>query len=114
MPNHVHAILSVSPEKTISSFLQAWKKTSSYNIKHFFTQNLTQYQAYRPDSSPVWQAKFYDHNIESDQKFLEKLAYMHTNPVTAGLAPTILDWPWSSARYYELNENVGVKMTPSH
>jgi putative transposase len=114
MPNHVHAIFSVAPEATIASFLQAWKKTSSYRIKRFYAQELTRYCELCPDDCPIWQAKFYDFNLESDEKCLEKLDYMHANPVVAGLALTILDWAWSSARFYELGENVGVKITQSY
>ena len=111
MPNHVHAILSVAPEATISSFLQAWKKTSSYRIKRFYAQELTKYYNLCPDDCPLWQAKFYDFNLESDKKFNEKLDYMHENPVMGRLALTLLDWAWSSARFYELGEEVGVKIT---
>jgi putative transposase len=56
MPNHVHAILSVAPKATIASFLQAWKKTSSYRIKRFYAQKLTMYHALCPDDCPIWQA----------------------------------------------------------
>ena len=114
MPNHVDAILSVAPEVTIASFLQAWKKTSSYRIKRFYAQELTKYHDLCPDDCPIWQAKFYDFNLESDEKYLEKLDYMHDNPVVAGLVLTILDWAWSSARFYELGEDAGVKITQSY
>ena len=114
MPNHVHAVLSVAPESTIASFLQAWKKTSSYRIKRFYSQELTKYHGFSPEDCPIWQAKFYDFNLESDKKFLEKLEYMHANPVVAGLASTILDWQWSSARFYEQGESVGVKITQAY
>ena len=114
MPNHVHAILSVAHEATITSFLHAWKKTSSYRIKRFYAQELTKYHELCPENCPIWQAKFYDFNLESDKKFLEKLEYMYANPVAAGLALTILDWTWSSARFHELGEDVGVKITQSY
>lgn len=113
MPNHIHAILSVAPGDTISSFLQAWKKTSSYRIKRFYAQELTKYHDLCPDACPIWQAKFYDFNLESDEKFLEKLEYMHANPVSANLVLTSLNWAWSSARFYEKGEDVGVKVTKS-
>jgi putative transposase len=114
MPNHVHVILSVAPQATIASFLQAWKKTSSYRIKRFYAQELTNYHELCPSDFPIWQAKFYDFNLELDKKFLEKLEYMHANPVMAGLALTMVDWTWSSARFYELGEEVGVKITQSY
>ena len=99
------------PRPTISSFMLAWKKTSSYRIKRFYQQELTKYQDLCPDNCPIWQAKFYDFYLESEKKHLEKLDYMHANPVAAELAKTILDWKWSSARCYELGEEVGVPIT---
>ena len=43
---------------------------------------------------------FYDLNIWSEKKRLEKLTYMHNNPVKRGLAKEPGDWPWSSWRFY--------------
>jgi len=44
--------------------------------------------------------RFYDLNIWSEKKRLEKLTYMHNNPVKRGLAKEPGDWPWSSWRFY--------------
>jgi putative transposase len=108
MPNHVHAVVTTVPDASISVFLQAWKKTSSYRIKRFYAQELTKYRDLCPAECPIWQANFYDFNVESEKKYLEKIEYMHNNPVVAGLVPNFLEWKWSSARFYELRENVGV------
>ena len=112
MPNHVHAVLSVAEVATIEGFLQAWKKTSSYRIKRFYAQELTHYNDSCPKDCAVWQARFYDYLVEGEEKFSEKIQYMHNNPVSAGLVVEFLDWKWSSARFYELEEDVGVKITP--
>ncbi len=108
MPNHVHALITTQPDATILTFLLAWKKTSSYRIKRFFAQELTKYHDLCPTDCPIWQANFYDFNVESEKKYLEKIEYMHNNPVVAGLVPGSIDWKWSSARFYELREEVGV------
>ena len=97
----------------ISPFVQVWKKTSSYRIKRFFARELDRYAELCPEGSPIWQARFYDFNIETDQKLNEKLEYMHNNPVTAQLVESPLDWNWRSARYYALGDSVGVTVTPS-
>ncbi len=34
---------------------------------------------------PVWQKRFYDFNVWSERKRVEKLRYMHRNPVKRGL-----------------------------
>jgi putative transposase len=111
MPDHVHAVLTVDSEARIATFLLAWKKTSSYRIKRFYTQELTRYYERCPEDCPVWQARYYDYNLEGDDKVNEKLEYMHNNPVAARLTLTALDWRWSSARFYEKGEAVGVPIT---
>jgi putative transposase len=111
MPDHVHAIVFGNETFDISSFVQVWKKTTSYRIKRFYQRELPHYLESLTKEEPIWQPGFYDFNIESDEKNNEKLDYMHNNPVLAKLANTHVSWPWSSARYYELNEPVGVTIT---
>ena len=53
----------------------------------------------------VWQRGGYDLNIWSDKKRLEKLTYMHNNPVKRGLVMQPGDWPWSSWRFYHLEDS---------
>src|ERR1700685_1536080 len=47
-----------------------------------------------------WQARYYDFNVWSEKKFVEKLRYIHRNPVARGLVKRPEDWPWSSFRHY--------------
>jgi len=112
MPDHVHALIFGEENFKISPFVQVWKKTSSYRIRQFFERELERYEKLCPKNCPIWQARFYDYNVDSDEKLNEKIDYMHENPVVAGLAATALDWNWSSARFYELGEPVGVTITP--
>jgi putative transposase len=111
MPNHVHAILFGNAEYNLSRFIQVWKKTSSYRIKQFYREHMTHYRQFCPGDCPVWQAKFYDFNVESDDKLNEKLDYMHANPVIVGLAEYSSAWLWSSARFYEQGQGVGVNLS---
>jgi hypothetical protein len=62
----------------------------------------------------VWQARFYDHNLEKTEHLNGKLDYMHNNPVEARLVSHASEWAWSSARFYERQEEVGVKVTLSY
>ena len=112
MPDHVHALLFGEIDFAVEKFVQAWKKTSSYRLKRFYMQEVEKYWQLCPEDCPIWQAKFHDFNVESDRKHLEKLEYMHNNPVVAYLAPTSVAWEWSSARFYECDEAVGVTVTP--
>src|SRR5579864_8627871 len=51
-----------------------------------------------------WQARFYDFNVWSKGKRIEKLRYMHRNPVKRGLVVEPEQWAWSSFRHYAFAE----------
>ncbi len=88
--------------------MKQWKQRSSVQIKRFLWDHLPRMAARIPRSEPIWQRKFYPFNIYSQIKLHEKVEYMHLNPVRAGLVAKATDWPWSSARYYEKKQTVGV------
>jgi len=58
----------------------------------------------RPEPAPVWQKRFYDFNVRTEQKQIEKLRYMHRNPVKRGLVERPEQWEWSSFRSYLYQE----------
>jgi putative transposase len=55
-------------------------------------------------ADPFWQARYYDFNVWSERKFLEKLRYIHWNPVQRGLVAWPDSWKWSSFRHYVSGE----------
>ena len=56
--------------------------------------------AVRRQECPFWQARYYDFNVFTTAKQVEKLRYMHRNPVARGLVEKPEEWPWSSYRHY--------------
>ncbi len=50
----------------------------------------------------IWQKRFYDFNVWTERKRIEKLRYMHRNPVKRGLVSSPELWKWSSFRAYAL------------
>jgi putative transposase len=58
----------------------------------------------------VRQKRFYDFNVWTEKKRVEKLKYMHRNPVKRGLVSSPELWAWSSFRYYALREKGVVKI----
>ena len=46
--------------------------------------------------SPFWQIRYYDFNVFTQRKQVEKLRYIHRNPVRRGLVDRPEDWEWSS------------------
>jgi putative transposase len=52
------------------------------------------------DAEHFWQKRYYDFNVRNYAQFVEKLRYIHRNPVKAGLCERPEDWEWSSFRHY--------------
>ncbi len=93
MPEHVHLLLDEPERGTLSQALQSLKQSVARRL------------ALRA-SDPFWQARHYDFNVWSERKFVEKLRYIHRNPVARGLVAWPEDWAWSSFRHY-LNDELG-------
>lgn len=111
MPDHVHAMVWFPEPGRLSQFMKQWKQRSSAQVKKLFATVLTSYATKIDQREPVWQRKYYSFNVFSAHKLREKLEYMHANPVRAGLVERPIDWRWSSARYYELQEPVDVPVS---
>ena len=58
----------------------------------------------RQNPAPLWQKRFYDFNVWTEKKEVEKLRYMHRNPVKRGLVDKPELWEWSSFRSYLYGE----------
>ena len=52
------------------------------------------------DAEHFWQKRYYDFNVRDYAQFVEKLRYIHRNPVKAGLCERPEDWEWSSFRHH--------------
>ena len=61
-------------------------------------------------TNPFWQPRYYDFNVYREAKLMEKLDYMHRNPVQRGLVARPEDWTWSSAPHYATGEECGVEI----
>jgi len=48
----------------------------------------------------LWEHRFYDEQIRYETMLNQKVEYIHTNPVRAGLVVTPTDYPYSSARVW--------------
>ncbi len=58
----------------------------------------------------VRQRRFVPFNVFTEKKRLEKLNYMHNNPVKRRLVASPAEWPWSSWRFYYLGDTSVLEM----
>ena len=96
MPEHVHLLMSEPERGNPSLAIQSLKQRSSRAIRHGEPQ--------------FWQYRFYDFNVWSARKRIEKLRYMHRNPVTRVLVTAPEEWRWSSYRWYAFAEPGPVRL----
>ena len=54
-----------------------------------------------PRRGRVWQRRFYDHVVRNEEDWRTRMAYLHDNPRRAGLVEAAVDYPWSSAAFWE-------------
>jgi putative transposase len=47
-----------------------------------------------------WQKRYYDFNVRNYHQFVEKIDYIHQNPVKRGLCERAEEWKWSSFLQY--------------
>jgi putative transposase len=92
MPEHVHLLMSEPERESLALVLQMLKQMVSRKLRGATAK------------SPFWQERYYDFNVWSERKRVEKLRYIHRNPVTRGLVARPEDWLWSSFRHYATGE----------
>jgi len=99
MPEHVHLLLS---EPQQSAPLKPKDGLNGPPLLCDALKSLKQGVSRRliGDAERFWQKRYYDFNIRDYPQFVEKLRYMHRNPVKAGLCERPEDWDWSSFRHY--------------
>ena len=88
MPEHVHLLISEPERASLAVAIQMLKQIVSYQLHKLAA------------GGPFWQARYYDFNVWSERKRVEKLRYMHRNPVKRGLVESPEQWAWSSFRHY--------------
>ena len=107
MPEHIHLLITEPEIGNPSTVMQVLKQRTARGLlpkgKPSDPRQRCLFQ--KPVvGSAFWQARFYDFNVWATKKRVEKLSYMHRNPVKRGLVGLAEDWRWSSYRFYFLNE----------
>jgi putative transposase len=104
LPDHIHLLLSEPEQGTPSTVMQVLKQHFARGVLEKKRRNPAQAQLLPGPERHVWQRRFYDFNVWSARKRIEKLVYMHRNPVRSKLVEEPEQWRWSSFRYYAYGE----------
>lgn len=104
MPEHFHLLISEPQRGDPSIVMQALKIGFARHLLCAARRRnrLPLWKADKPVH--VWQRRFYDFNVWTEKKRIEKLRYIHRNPVERGLVAAPDQWRWSSFCSYAYGE----------
>ena len=118
MPEHFHLLIRPQPAEATVGFLRELKKRSAQQIIAALDRNrdrppcrallarLRLPPTVHSDSyHRVGQRRYVPFNVFTEKKHLQKLDYMHHNPVKRRLVTSPDQWPWSSFRFYFLQDS---------
>ena len=94
MPDHMHVLIELGDKEPLSLAVQ--------RIKSLIAVAINQERSKR---QPVWQRGYYDHAMRTHEDVLSAARYIVNNPVRAGLAENIGDYPyWSLTEEWFVGE----------
>ena len=103
MPEHFHLLMSEPEIGDPSKVMQVLKQRVARKLlprRRRFDWLWKETE----DDRVFWQTRFYDFNVWSRRKRIEKLNYMHANPVRRKLVDRPELWAWSSYRAYAFGD----------
>lgn len=110
MTNHIHLIFSTEHPHNPDVFVRDFKKWTTKAISEElerdsrrYIKNLLLKTIFKKKNTriQIWQHSNYPVKIESEEFFIQKLNYIHANPVRKGFVDDPKDWLYSSARNWE-------------
>ena len=97
MPEHVHLLMGEPQDGCFITVIQVLKQETSRQLKAI--------------EKKLWQTRYYDFHVRTHQKKIEKLKYIHRNPVRRGLVLEPQLWRWSSYWHYLTGERGEVEVS---
>ena len=107
LENHLHLVASA---ENLSKEIGDFKSFTARKIIDFLEERnvetlLKQLQWHKARHKidhdyQVWQEGSHPQQIQNDEMMLQKLEYIHQNPVARGYVDEAVHWRWSSARNY--------------
>jgi putative transposase len=109
MPNHLHLVMRIKGELSISQIMGNVKRITSRQISDWLSRSGNQKMVETLDAkaklepsrhSRIWKPRFDCLVITNENTLREKIDYIHYNPVRAGLVSNTVDWIYGSAGDY--------------
>jgi REP-associated tyrosine transposase len=96
MPEHLHPLISEPQRGNPSIVMQVLKQRYAHQVLAAWRERQRSSQDLWQNcmaEGHIWQRRFYDFVVYSERKRIEKLRYVHRNPVKRGLVLDPEQWP---------------------
>ncbi|MDQ2692752.1 MAG: transposase [Chloroflexota bacterium] len=109
MPDHIHLLLWPQEAIKITDFMRDFKRFTSGRISRQAkiegkAEWVVRFEKAGSETEraeyKVWQDSFWEQCIYTEDFLIQKLNYIHLNPVRAGICTTAAGYPYSSYRNY--------------
>ncbi len=121
MPEHVHLLILPEHDRPgVAEILKSVKQGVSRRAvrrlrsekPHMLEQLVVSRPSGRTEHRFWMQGGGYDRNLTSMDTVRAAVAYIHANPVRRGLVDRDMDWRWSSAGWYDGQEDQPIDINP--
>ena len=118
MPNHFHAICSKN-DGCLSDTIRDVKRYTAISLsqklksdgRHIWLIAMRRAGGITAQTK-VWDDGFHPEQIQTEAFFIQKLDYIHKNPIRAGYVEDPCDWKYSSAAFYYDGRESVLPLTP--
>ncbi|GMV36209.1 MAG: transposase [Fimbriimonadales bacterium] len=102
MSNHIHFLTTLPVDRDASSFVQRVKVGIALEVKPKLSASVRAVLGEQAGlgGRTFWERSFRSFPVTSDEVFRQKAAYIHQNPVRAGLVMCPEHYVWSSAALF--------------
>jgi len=113
MPSHIHLIIWIPANVSVSNVMRDFKKFASVQIRDHLTECKSDFltilkkygRKYERQHFKLWKPRSDKVALTTEKVYNIKLNYIHDNPVRAGLCLKQEDYLYSSARNYLLYDD---------
>jgi putative transposase len=92
MPDHLHLVLMAQSEQSdLPRFMKQAKQVTGFDYR-------------RRHPKPLWQPGYHDRILRDDEATLAVVRYVLENPIRAGLAQALGEWPSAGSHVYSWQE----------
>jgi len=99
LPDHLHMIITPKISTEYSQIISSIKRSFVYGLDAQVKEEAKaeiSTSKYRRNHAGIWQERFYEHTIRDEKDWLEKMEYIHYNPLKHELVEDIKDWKYTS------------------